>query len=179
MTKINEINVELSGNSQRYVNEYCKSESDRKFDGFSAGCCKCRGGSPLLYGILISCLYTLYQHQPVLGILTTTMDLVYLFIYLFLILACNHKVMVDATYSNYKVGSLAITPGPHWDMPQSGHSVWRYSPPLLSLCMFHLVTSVPGALLAQRPPHQVVLHSLLPSPPVFSSFSHLCFLHSS
>jgi hypothetical protein len=43
-TKINEINVELSGNSQRYVNEYCESESDGKIDGFGAGCCKRRGG---------------------------------------------------------------------------------------------------------------------------------------
>jgi hypothetical protein len=42
--KINEINVELSGNSQRYVNECCESESDGKIDGFGAGCCKCRGG---------------------------------------------------------------------------------------------------------------------------------------
>jgi hypothetical protein len=103
----------------------------------------------------------------------------YLFIYLFLILACNRKVMVEATYSNYKVGSLAITPGPHRDMPRSGHSVRGCSPPLLSLCMFHLASSVPGALLARRPPRRVVLHFLLPSPPIFSSFSHLCFLHSS
>jgi hypothetical protein len=43
-TKINEINVELSENSQRYVNECCESESDGKIDGFDAGCCKCRGG---------------------------------------------------------------------------------------------------------------------------------------
>jgi predicted nucleic acid binding AN1-type Zn finger protein len=43
-TKINEINVELSGNSQRYVNECCESQSDGKIDSFSAGCCKCRGG---------------------------------------------------------------------------------------------------------------------------------------
>jgi hypothetical protein len=48
MTKINEINVELSGNSQRYVNEYCKSESNRKIDSFSTGCCKRRGGGLLL-----------------------------------------------------------------------------------------------------------------------------------
>jgi hypothetical protein len=44
MMKINEINVELSGNSQRYVNECCESESDGKIDGFGTGCCKCRGG---------------------------------------------------------------------------------------------------------------------------------------
>jgi hypothetical protein len=37
-TKINEIDVELSGNSQRYVNEYCESESDGKTDGFAARC---------------------------------------------------------------------------------------------------------------------------------------------
>jgi hypothetical protein len=43
-TKINEIKVELSGNSQRYVNECCESESDGKIDGFGAGCCKRRGG---------------------------------------------------------------------------------------------------------------------------------------
>jgi hypothetical protein len=43
-TKINEINVELSGNSQRYVNECCKSESDGKIDSSGAGCCKCMGG---------------------------------------------------------------------------------------------------------------------------------------
>jgi hypothetical protein len=47
---INEINVELSENSQRYVNECCESESDGKIDGFGAGCCKRRGGSPLLCG---------------------------------------------------------------------------------------------------------------------------------
>jgi hypothetical protein len=42
--KINEINLELSGTSQRYINECCESESDGKIDGFSAGYCKCRGG---------------------------------------------------------------------------------------------------------------------------------------
>jgi hypothetical protein len=42
--KINEINVELSGNSQRYVNECCESESDGIIDVFGAGCCKRRGG---------------------------------------------------------------------------------------------------------------------------------------
>jgi hypothetical protein len=41
---INEINVELSDNFQRYINECCESESDGKIDGFSAGCCKRRGG---------------------------------------------------------------------------------------------------------------------------------------
>jgi hypothetical protein len=41
---INEINVELSENVQRYVNECCESESDGKIDSFDAGCCKCRGG---------------------------------------------------------------------------------------------------------------------------------------
>jgi hypothetical protein len=53
MTKINEINLELSGNSQRYVNECCESESDRKIDGFSAGCCKRRGG----VAIDVLCIY--------------------------------------------------------------------------------------------------------------------------
>jgi hypothetical protein len=43
-TKINEINVELSGNSQGYVNKCCESESDGIIDGFGAGCCKRRGG---------------------------------------------------------------------------------------------------------------------------------------
>jgi hypothetical protein len=43
-TEINEIKVELSGHSQRYVNEYCESESDGKIDGFSARFCKCSGG---------------------------------------------------------------------------------------------------------------------------------------
>jgi hypothetical protein len=38
VTNIDEINVELSGNSKRYVNECCESESDRKIDGFSAHC---------------------------------------------------------------------------------------------------------------------------------------------
>jgi hypothetical protein len=37
-TKITEINVELSGNSQRYVNECCESESDGKIEGFGARC---------------------------------------------------------------------------------------------------------------------------------------------
>jgi hypothetical protein len=41
---INEINVELSKNFQRYVNACCESEFDGKIDGFAAGCCKCRGG---------------------------------------------------------------------------------------------------------------------------------------
>jgi hypothetical protein len=41
---INEINLDLSQNFQRYVNESCESESDGKLDAFSAGCCKCRGG---------------------------------------------------------------------------------------------------------------------------------------
>jgi hypothetical protein len=51
-TQINEINIELSGNSQRYVNECCESESDGEIDGFGAGCCKRRGGgSPLLCGV--------------------------------------------------------------------------------------------------------------------------------
>jgi hypothetical protein len=43
-TKINELNVELSGNSQSDVNEYYESESDGNIDGFGAGCCKCSGG---------------------------------------------------------------------------------------------------------------------------------------
>jgi hypothetical protein len=42
-TDINELNVELSQNLQRYVNECCESESDGKIDGFAAGCCKRRG----------------------------------------------------------------------------------------------------------------------------------------
>jgi hypothetical protein len=42
--KITEINVELSGNSQRYVIECCKSESDGIIDGFGARFCKHRGG---------------------------------------------------------------------------------------------------------------------------------------
>jgi hypothetical protein len=41
---INEIYVEFSGNSQRYVNECCESESDGIIDGFGAGCCKRSGG---------------------------------------------------------------------------------------------------------------------------------------
>jgi hypothetical protein len=48
VTKINEMNVELSGNSQRYINECWEYESNGKIDGFGAGCCKRRGGSPLL-----------------------------------------------------------------------------------------------------------------------------------
>jgi hypothetical protein len=43
-TKINDINLELSENFQRYVNECCESESDGKIDGFLAGCCKRRAG---------------------------------------------------------------------------------------------------------------------------------------
>jgi hypothetical protein len=45
--KINEINIELSGNSQRYINECCESESDGKIDGFGATYCKRRGGGSL------------------------------------------------------------------------------------------------------------------------------------
>jgi hypothetical protein len=44
ITKINEIYIKLSGNSQRYVTECCESESDRIMKGFTADCCKCRGG---------------------------------------------------------------------------------------------------------------------------------------
>jgi hypothetical protein len=44
MIDINEINVQLSENFQRYVNECCKSESDGKIDGFSTSYCKYRGG---------------------------------------------------------------------------------------------------------------------------------------
>jgi hypothetical protein len=45
---INEINIELSDNVQRYINQCCKAESDGKLNGFGAGCCKRRGGLPLL-----------------------------------------------------------------------------------------------------------------------------------
>jgi hypothetical protein len=51
--KINEINLELSGNLQRYVNECCESESDGKIDGFGAGCCKCRGGVAVAICVLV------------------------------------------------------------------------------------------------------------------------------
>jgi hypothetical protein len=53
MTKINEIYLGLCGNSPRYVNEYCESESDGKVDGFIAGCGKCRGGVAIAiwYGV--------------------------------------------------------------------------------------------------------------------------------
>jgi hypothetical protein len=44
---INEINVELSENFERYLNECCESESDGKNDGVGAGCCKRRGGVPV------------------------------------------------------------------------------------------------------------------------------------
>jgi hypothetical protein len=43
-TEINEIYVELSENSQRYVIECCEPESNGTINGFGAGCCKCRGG---------------------------------------------------------------------------------------------------------------------------------------
>jgi hypothetical protein len=43
-TDINEIYVELSENSQRYVIECCEPESDGTINGFGAGCCKRRGG---------------------------------------------------------------------------------------------------------------------------------------
>jgi hypothetical protein len=48
MMDINEINVELSENVQRYINQCCKSESNGKLNGFGAGYCKCRGALPLL-----------------------------------------------------------------------------------------------------------------------------------
>jgi hypothetical protein len=44
---------------------------------------------------------------------------IYLF-YLFLILACNRKVMVEATYFNYIAEFPAVTLGSHCDAPQSG-----------------------------------------------------------
>jgi hypothetical protein len=37
MIDINDINIELSGNRQRYVNKCSKSEANGKIDGFSAG----------------------------------------------------------------------------------------------------------------------------------------------
>jgi hypothetical protein len=52
---INEINIELSQNLQRYINECCKSKSDRKIDGFGPGCCQCSRGSPLLCGVFAIC----------------------------------------------------------------------------------------------------------------------------
>jgi hypothetical protein len=48
--KINEINVELSGNSQRYVNECCESESDGKIDGLVLVVANAGGGSLLPCG---------------------------------------------------------------------------------------------------------------------------------
>jgi hypothetical protein len=50
-TKINEINVELSGNSQRYINECCESESDGKIDGFILVVGNAGGGLPLPYSL--------------------------------------------------------------------------------------------------------------------------------
>jgi hypothetical protein len=57
-TDINEINVELCENFQRYVNECCETETDGKIDGFGAGCCKRRGG----VAIAVWCL-ELYPEQ--------------------------------------------------------------------------------------------------------------------
>jgi hypothetical protein len=51
-TDINEINLELSENIQRYVNECYESEFDGKTDGFGAGCCKCRGGVAIAMWLL-------------------------------------------------------------------------------------------------------------------------------
>jgi hypothetical protein len=58
--KINEINVELSGRSQRYMNECCESESDGKIDGFGAGCCKRRGGVAVAIWCYSSCWHIGY-----------------------------------------------------------------------------------------------------------------------
>jgi hypothetical protein len=52
---MNEINVELSENFQRYVNECCESESDGKIDGVHAGCCKCRGGGVAIAVYMMCC----------------------------------------------------------------------------------------------------------------------------
>jgi hypothetical protein len=54
-TKINEIYLELSRNSQRYINKCCESESDGKSDGFCAGCCKCRGGVAVAMWCTVVC----------------------------------------------------------------------------------------------------------------------------
>jgi hypothetical protein len=43
MMDINEINIELSENFQRNINECCESRSNRKINSFSTGYCKCRG----------------------------------------------------------------------------------------------------------------------------------------
>jgi hypothetical protein len=43
MMGINEINVDLSENFQRYIAECCESEYDGKIYGFGVGCCKRRG----------------------------------------------------------------------------------------------------------------------------------------
>jgi hypothetical protein len=66
MMDINKINVELSEDSQRYVNEYCESKSNGKINGFSTGCCKCRGGGlPLLYGIV--CIMSVFGERGAIG----------------------------------------------------------------------------------------------------------------
>jgi predicted PP-loop superfamily ATPase len=61
VTKINEINIELSGNSQRYVNECCESEFDGKIDGFGAGCCKCRGGVAVAVWLIVEALISILE----------------------------------------------------------------------------------------------------------------------
>jgi hypothetical protein len=53
--KVNKINVELSGNSQRYINEHCESESNRKIDSFGTGYCKCRGGVAVAMWYVAQC----------------------------------------------------------------------------------------------------------------------------
>jgi hypothetical protein len=63
-TKINEINVELSGNSQRYINECCESESDGKIDAFGAGCCKRRGGVAVaMWCVYATCASSFHPHS--------------------------------------------------------------------------------------------------------------------
>jgi hypothetical protein len=56
-TKIKEIYVKLSGNSQRYITECCESEFDGKTDGFGADCCKRRAGVAVAVCIVLVYLF--------------------------------------------------------------------------------------------------------------------------
>jgi hypothetical protein len=67
-TKINEINVGLSGSSQRYVNECCESESDGKIDGFTTGYCKRRGGVTVAVCGILTTLQAIGIDNDIMGV---------------------------------------------------------------------------------------------------------------
>jgi hypothetical protein len=95
--------------------------------------------------------------------------LFYLFIYLYLILACNRRVMAEATNYGTLSGARVLCLSPAGICPRAVFHV-RVVVPFLLFGPFLLSSFGPGALFARRPPRRVVLPFLHPSPPIFSLF---------